>query len=66
MKSQLHYYAAQARSLAERAQCAAAQQDEPERHTLSDRCARIRVRAEESLDLVDLFQFNERTRWGRR
>jgi hypothetical protein len=62
----LQQFERQTRSLAERAQCAAAHQDVAGCHTLTERGRRVRVRAEETLDLVDLFAFNERTRWGRR
>lgn len=66
MNRELQYFEAQARSLAERAQCAAAHQDAPECHTLSARARRVHDHAERDLDLVDLFTFTERTTLGRR
>jgi hypothetical protein len=57
-------YETAARELADVAELAEAQREEEKRHVASHLSAIVAARAEEELDLVDLFSFTSRTRFG--
>jgi hypothetical protein len=59
-------HVAAARELAENRQNAQERDRAQAGHILSDQSARVRAHAEAELDLVELFDFEARTRWGRR